>query len=68
MKALAAVQICEKKIKRKCEDNETSEKIQRTNDVITECSHSGFISIDNDNKFEADTITNISNFYDVALM
>ena len=27
-----------KKIKRKCEDNETSEKIQRTNDVITDCS------------------------------
>ena len=32
-----------KKIKRKCGDNETSEKIQRTNDVITDCSQSGFI-------------------------
>ena len=49
-----------KKIKRKCEDNETSEKIQRTNDVITYCSQSGFIIIDNDNEFEADTITNNS--------
>ena len=47
-----------KKIKRKCEDNETCEKIQRTNDVITDCSQSGFITIDNDNEFEADTITN----------
>ena len=52
-----------KKIKRKCEDNiyyETSEKIQRTNDVITDFSQSGFIRIDNDNEFEADTITNNS--------
>ena len=49
-----------KKIKRKCEDNETSEKIQRTNDVITDCSQSGFITLDNDNEFEADTITNNS--------
>ena len=49
-----------KKIKRKCEDNETSEKIQRTNDVITDCSESRFITIDNDNEFEADIITNNS--------
>ena len=49
-----------KKIKRKCEDNETSEKIQRTNDVITDCSESRFITKDNDNEFEADIITNNS--------
>ena len=47
--------------KRKYEDNETSEKIQRTNDVIImDCSQSGFITIDNDKEFEADTITNNS--------
>ena len=34
-----------KKIQRKCEDNETSEKIQRTNDVIMDCCQSGFITI-----------------------
>ena len=49
-----------KKMKRKCEDNETSEKIQRTNDVITDCSQSGFITIDNNNEFESDKITNNS--------
>ena len=49
-----------KKIKSKCEDNETCEKIQRNNDVITDCSQSGFICIDNDDEFEADTIRNNS--------
>ena len=38
----------------------SSEKILRTNDLITDCYYgqSGFITIDNDNEFEADTITN----------
>ena len=49
-----------KEIKSKCEDNETCEKIQRNNDVFTDCSQCGFISIDNDNEFEADTIRNNS--------
>ena len=48
------------KDKRKCEDNETSEKIQRTNDVIADCSQREFITIKNDNEFEADAITNNS--------
>ena len=43
-------------------ENETSVKIQRTNDVITDCSQSGFITIDCDNDFdfEAGKITNNS--------
>ena len=32
----------------------------REPEVITDCSQSGFITIDNDNEFEADTITNNS--------